>query len=59
LLLGLWLVFFPAVYYLIQFDPRYRHPILWATFMPAAYLLVSAAKRLKNLATRRSLVPGG
>ncbi len=37
----LWLVFFPPIYYLIQFAPRYRHPVLWATFIPAAYVVVT------------------
>lgn len=37
---GLWLTLFPLVYYLVQFSPRYRHPILWATLLPGSYLVV-------------------
>lgn len=32
------LVLYPLVYYIVQFDHRYRYPILWATWLPAAYL---------------------
>ncbi len=38
-LLCLWLVCFPLVYYLVQFEGRYRYPILWATFLPASYVV--------------------
>jgi hypothetical protein len=40
ILLGLWLTLFPLTYYVIQFSPRYRHPILWATLLPGSYLIV-------------------
>lgn len=40
----LWLVLFPPIYYLIQFDIRYRDPILWATFLPAGFFIVELAK---------------
>ena len=33
-----WLVFFPPIYYLVQFDLRYRTPIMWATVVPACYV---------------------
>jgi hypothetical protein len=33
-----WLVLFPPVYYLLQFDVRYRVPIMWATMLPAAFI---------------------
>ena len=32
------LVIYPLVYYIVQFDHRYRYPILWATWLAAAYL---------------------
>jgi hypothetical protein len=31
-----WVVIFPLIYYLVQFDYRYRYPILWATWLLAA-----------------------
>jgi hypothetical protein len=40
----LWLVLFPPIYYVIQFDIRYRDPILWATFLPAGFFIVELAK---------------
>lgn len=40
IVLGLWLSLYPLMYYLIQFSPRYRHPILWATLLPGSYLVV-------------------
>ena len=40
----LWLVFFPPVYYVIQFDGRYRYPILWATFIPACFFLIEMSR---------------
>jgi len=30
----------PLMYYLTQFSPRYRHPILWATLLPGSYVVV-------------------
>ena len=38
---GMWLLFFPPIYYLLQYDPRYRHPIFWATLLPGAYALTA------------------
>jgi hypothetical protein len=32
------LVIYPLVYYIVQFDHRYRYPILWPTWLAAAYL---------------------
>ncbi|HLH43852.1 MAG TPA: hypothetical protein VKV74_12745 [Bryobacteraceae bacterium] len=32
------LVIYPLVYYVVQFDHRYRYPILWATWLAAASL---------------------
>jgi hypothetical protein len=37
---GLWLSFYPLVYYVTQFSERYRHPILWATLLPGSYFVV-------------------
>jgi len=40
----IWLVLFPPIYYFIQYDVRYRYPILWATFLPGCFFLVDLAK---------------
>jgi hypothetical protein len=40
LLMMLWLVMFPLVYYLTQFSDRYRRPIFWITLLCSSYLLV-------------------
>jgi len=41
--IGLWLVFFPPIYYIIQFMDRYRYPIFWATFLAAGYFVTEVA----------------
>jgi hypothetical protein len=33
------LLLFPAIFYLLQLDVRYRYPILWATILGTAFLL--------------------
>jgi hypothetical protein len=38
----LWLGFFPLIHYVVQFEDRYRTPILWLTFLLAAYALMHA-----------------
>jgi hypothetical protein len=43
-LLMIWLLAYPLVYYLIQFAPRYRFPILWITWIQAAYFCGFAAR---------------
>jgi len=47
-----WSVFFPAIYYLVQYSERFRAPILWATFFPAVFAITEAARRLLALVTR-------
>ena len=44
-ILGILLASFPLVYYVIQFDPRYRYPILWVTCLEAAYFCTILWKR--------------
>lgn len=41
----LWLLFFPGVYYITQYNERFRYPILWATFLPGCYFLVGSISR--------------
>ena len=43
-ILALWLVLFPLIYYVVQFDPRYRFPILWVNFLLAGILMAELAK---------------
>jgi len=56
--LGLWLVCFPPIYFVIQFDPRYRHPVLWATFVAGAYLVTSLASLIMNRVESRRKATG-
>lgn len=42
----IWLALFPPVYYIVQYDIRYRYPILWATFLPGCYFLTEMARGL-------------
>ena len=46
--LGGWLLLYPAIYYVIQFDPRYRGPILWVTLILAGHAVMSAGKLLEK-----------
>lgn len=39
-ILVIWLLFYPPVYYVVQFDERYRHPILWVSLLLGCYPLV-------------------
>jgi hypothetical protein len=41
-LLVLWLTCFPLVFYFVQFEARYRYPILWATLLPGSYVIYRA-----------------
>ena len=44
-ILGILLGLFPLVYYVVQFEPRYRYPILWVTCLEAAYFCTFLWKR--------------
>ncbi|HKS74048.1 MAG TPA: hypothetical protein VJQ82_12685 [Terriglobales bacterium] len=37
---ALWLVFFPPIYYVVQFMDRYRYPIFWATLLAGSYFIM-------------------
>jgi hypothetical protein len=43
-ILALWLLLFPLIYYVIQFDLRYRFPILWVTLLLAGFLISEFVK---------------
>jgi hypothetical protein len=32
----IWLAFFPLIYYVVQYENRYRYPIMWITFLLGA-----------------------
>ncbi|MEI9814468.1 MAG: hypothetical protein WDO18_18300 [Acidobacteriota bacterium] len=43
-LLTLWMAMYPLIYYVVQFETRYRFPTLWMTFLLAAYGLGAAGR---------------
>jgi hypothetical protein len=45
-LFTLWLAAFPLIYYVVQFEARYRYPILWITWLLAAYAMNAFAEAL-------------
>jgi hypothetical protein len=46
--LTLWLGLFPLIYYVVQFEVRYRTPILWISYLLAAFAIQSAFERTKR-----------
>jgi hypothetical protein len=42
-MLALWLALFPLIYYVVQYESRYRHPILWITWLLAAHAVLRFA----------------
>jgi hypothetical protein len=50
-----WLTFFPPVYYFIQFDVRYRYPILWATFFPGCFFVVEIVRGIGQAFRKRDV----
>jgi hypothetical protein len=56
-LLSLWLGAFPMVYYLVQFEPRYRYPILWITWILAAHAVIVIQQRGGWRRSRPEAVP--
>lgn len=55
MILGSCLAFYPIIYYFVQYDPRYRIPILWITFLLAAYATVSSCRFLMTRIRTSSL----
>jgi hypothetical protein len=53
------LAIYPALFYLVEVDPRYRTPILWIPLVSAGYLLLSAlyAVQRKPLLTGVGMQP--
>jgi hypothetical protein len=52
----LWLVFFPPIYYFVQFMDRYRYPIFWTTFLSGSYFIVELVRGLAGAPEHRSEV---
>lgn len=44
----LWIALFPLIYYLVQFEYRYRYPLLWTTCLLAAEAIRRLARRPKS-----------
>jgi hypothetical protein len=41
--LGVW-VLYPAMYYIVMADLRYRYPILWTSLLPAGYAVAASCR---------------
>jgi len=48
-----WLLVYPLPYYLVQFEDRYRYPILWITFLLGALAIREAGRRTWALIRRQ------
>ena len=46
-IIALWMAVFPLIYYMLQFESRYRYPILWATWILAAYFIAEISARIR------------
>lgn len=61
-LFGIWRLLDPAVYYVIQYEDRYRMPILWMTFLLGAFggmsLLEYMLRKIPFVSDDSALLPG-
>jgi hypothetical protein len=55
-ILGWTLLAYPLVHYVVQFEARYRYPILCATLLPAGYALVRFKHWLRRERPRKASV---
>ena len=44
----LWIALYPLIYYAIQFEFRYRYPILWTTWLLAAWAIVELIRLIRR-----------
>lgn len=51
--LVLWVVAFPTVYYLVQFEYRYRYPLLWTTWLLGAEAIIDGGRAVRRAAAAR------
>jgi len=42
-----WLLCFPLIYYIVQFEDRYRYPIMWVTLLTGSYALCNVTHFLR------------
>ncbi len=42
------LTVFPLIYYVVQFEDRYRYPVMWVTFLLGALPITTCARRLRK-----------
>jgi hypothetical protein len=47
------LMVFPLIHYIIQFEYRYRYPILWVTFLLGALAIRAGAESILKVASLR------
>ena len=52
---SIWLWVYPTIYYFVQFEDRYRYPIMWVTFLLGAVPLSIVIEWLWNLSIRRAI----
>jgi hypothetical protein len=57
LLLSLWLALFPLIYYVTQFNSRFRQPIMWVTFLLGSHVLTLLARPLAHALPARQFRP--
>jgi hypothetical protein len=48
----LWLGVFPLIHYIVQFEDRYRSPILWLTLLLAGFTIAAVLQRLAMTESR-------
>ena len=48
MILGLWLGIYPLIYFVVQYEDRYRYPIMWITFLLAAYPVAVFSRRVNT-----------
>ena len=51
-----WLVAYPGIYYVVQYNERYRLPVLWAMTLPGCYSVITVATAIWER-TRRPAAP--
>lgn len=57
--IGSVLALYPLINYVVQFEARYRYPILWATLLPAGYALQEIPRLIRSVREDSAVVPDG
>jgi hypothetical protein len=50
-LLTLWISLYPLIYYVVQFETRYRFSFLWVTYLLAAFAVQAGVEKWRKRAT--------